>query len=45
MSKKDKRKKQILVLDIEEDVYYQPDLLKQILKEEFEKVEKICINI
>ena len=45
MSKKDKRKKQILILDIEEDVYYQPDLLEQILKEEFEKVEKIFINI
>ena len=44
MSKKDKRKKQILVLDIEEDVYYQPDLLEQILKEEFEKVEKCFIN-
>ena len=44
MTKKDKKKKQIIVLDIEEDVYYQPDLLEQILKEEFEKVEKIFIN-
>ena len=44
MTKKDKKKKQIIVLDIEEDVYYQPDLLEQILKEEFEKVEKCFIN-